>query len=97
MLDDRVAPPQRPARCPNCGHVGAIAGFPRTNRPVRCIACGFKCRIRNIIGRRPCPVSRPSRETEAKRAAAAEIIERCGDDPLNDRLDNLFETSDPHE
>jgi hypothetical protein len=45
---------------------------------------------RHAIGDRPCPLRTPSRETELKRKAAADAIERHGDNPLNDSLADLF-------
>jgi hypothetical protein len=45
---------------------------------------------RHAIGEKPCPLRTKSRERLLKDAAAAEVIQRCGDPELDDRLDDLF-------
>jgi hypothetical protein len=50
---------------------------------------------RHAIGDRPCKLRRPSRELELKRKAAAEAIQRNGDNKLNDNLSDLFTKGRP--
>ena len=49
---------------------------------------------RHAIGDRPCKLQKKSRARKLKDAAAAEVIERCGNPELDDRLDNLFTQSE---
>jgi hypothetical protein len=49
---------------------------------------------RHAIGQKPCPLRTKSRERVLKDAAAAEAIERMGNNPLNDDLADLFRAAE---
>jgi hypothetical protein len=85
----RPGEPRR-ARCPQCHHVGGIPCSAPLNARVKCTRCGTVCRVRNVIGDRPAKYRRPSAARRAQAAAAREIVERFGDNALNDPLKDLW-------
>jgi hypothetical protein len=82
--------PLRLATCPRCLHQGGLPGTIPSSARIRCTSCGAHLQVRHCVGPKPCKLKTPSRETELKRKAAADAIERAGNPELNDRLDDLF-------
>jgi hypothetical protein len=81
---------RRLARCPNCGHTGAVPRDVPTTAKVRCTACGERSLVRHIVGERPCRRRRPSPEAVQRATAAREIIERLGAPALDDDISGLW-------
>jgi hypothetical protein len=85
MLEHR-----RVVRCRACGHTGTIAIDAALNAKIRCIACGEKFRVRQCTGEHPARWCPPSAGKKAKTAAAREVIERYGNNDLNDDIADLW-------
>ena len=86
----RTTQARRLARCPRCGHHGAIPATAPTTARLRCLACGVSVFVRQAIGERPARYRPPSPTTVAKRAAVAAVLRRFGELELDDRLDDLW-------
>jgi DNA-directed RNA polymerase subunit RPC12/RpoP len=78
----------RPARCPACGHRGGVPRTAPMDRQVRCVACGTRALVRQVVGERPARSSRKSTHSALVKAAAQEVLARAGG--LNDAVDDLF-------
>jgi hypothetical protein len=80
----------RPARCPNCHHQGGVPRTAPMDCQVRCVACGTRAQVRQVVGERPARFCQRSSYAAFKKAAALEIIERFQPGELSDPLDDLF-------
>ncbi len=81
---------QRLARCPSCGHAGAIPRDVPTTGRLRCVACGTAALVRQCIGPRPAIFRHHSSAQRARDVAAADVLTRYGNSGLDDPIDDLF-------
>lgn len=80
----------RPARCPACGHTGAVPRSLPTTATLRCVACGTRALARQCIGERPARFRHRNSAQAEKERRAREVIERLKAHDLDDQVDDLF-------
>lgn len=81
--------PVRIARCPACGHEGAIPKTVDLGAWIRCNACGQRLQVRQAVGPRPARFHTSTKKTVGD-AIAQEVFERYGAPALDDSIDDLW-------
>jgi hypothetical protein len=84
----------RLARCPMCGHAGAVPRDAPIAARLQCSGCGTSLLVGQAIGKRRAQFQHRWPDYHAKHSAAADVLARYGSPALNDSLNDLFRNGD---